>query len=214
MTEEYSFGEPQVRCCLRDPIPEIDAACNNLEQGVAAYLAGDRASAIELIRMADNPAIAEWAFSIMGKNSEWNRSYIDPAAPPKLGRPREGRVASRGLEAQLHERYGHQCCFCGMPLLRRQVRDRLRSLFPDAVRWGNTNDSQHTMIRVMQAQYDHLLPYSRGGETSLDNMVITCHPCNYGKMEHTLAEMRLIDPRERQIVRLPWDGLEQLLGSA
>jgi 5-methylcytosine-specific restriction endonuclease McrA len=61
----------------------------------------------------------------------------------------------------------------------------------------------------MWAQYDHILPHSRGGTSELSNMVVTCAPCNFGRMEFTLAEVGLADPRDRAPIRSSWDGLER-----
>jgi len=35
--------------------------------------------------------------------------------------------------------------------------------------------------------------HSRGGDNSFENMVITCAPCNYARMEFTLEELGLLD---------------------
>jgi 5-methylcytosine-specific restriction endonuclease McrA len=63
----------------------------------------------------------------------------------------------------------------------------------------------------MQAHYDHILPHSRGGNCDMANLVIACGPCNYGRGNHTLDEMRLTDPFVREPTRSDWDGLERLL---
>ncbi|WP_421839919.1 HNH endonuclease [Novosphingobium sp.] len=57
-------------------------------------------------------------------------------------------------------------------------------------------------------QFDHVLPNSRGGSSDLDNMAITCAPCNFGRMEYTLEEARLSDPR-LEFRRDTWDGYGQ-----
>jgi 5-methylcytosine-specific restriction endonuclease McrA len=69
----------------------------------------------------------------------------------------------------------------------------------------------HAGFMAMTACFDHLRPYSRGGATDLENMVLCCWPCNNGRADLTLAEVELLDPRGR----LPgpglgweqWDGL-------
>lgn len=38
-------------------------------------------------------------------------------------------------------------------------------------------------------QLDHVLPWSRGGETSLDNLVVCCAVCNAEKRDRTPEEM-------------------------
>ncbi|WP_370245679.1 HNH endonuclease [Acidipila sp. EB88] len=62
----------------------------------------------------------------------------------------------------------------------------------------------------MWAQYDHVLPHARGGDTSLDNLLLTCAPCNFGRMNSTLDEVGIQDPRLRAIRPSTWDGLERL----
>ena len=61
----------------------------------------------------------------------------------------------------------------------------------------------------MWAQYDHLLPHSKGGNNDVNNIVVTCAPCNFGRMSYTLEEVGLIDPRTREPIRSAWDGLER-----
>jgi 5-methylcytosine-specific restriction endonuclease McrA len=63
----------------------------------------------------------------------------------------------------------------------------------------------------MWLQYDHLVPHKRSGATSPDNLVVTCAPCNFGRMNNTLEEVGLIDPRTMETFRGPWDGLEGAL---
>jgi len=64
-------------------------------------------------------------------------------------------------------------------------------------------------------QFDHILPNSRGGDSSLGNIVIACAACNFGRMQTTLEEAQLVHP----LAHAPpivwdrygeWDGLERL----
>jgi 5-methylcytosine-specific restriction endonuclease McrA len=112
------------------------------------------------------------------------------------------------------ERDGFHCRFCGLPVIRPAIRDSLRRAYPDALGWGSTNLSQHAAFQCLWLQFDHLLPNSRGGASTLENVVITCAPCNFGRMETTLAEARLVDPLSRPTPRKwggfgSWDGLER-----
>ena len=63
----------------------------------------------------------------------------------------------------------------------------------------------------MWMQFDHVLPHSRGGDNSLENVIVTCAPCSFGRMERTLEEVGLIDPRLVPMDKTRWDGLERLL---
>jgi 5-methylcytosine-specific restriction endonuclease McrA len=198
--------------CLREPIPEIFDAARCLDAAVVAHLAGDRVETERLIRVADDPRIAQWTESLWGRGGPWMqlpRPVPDP--PPYLKRnarplPRMPTAAQR---AQLLARDGHHCRFCGIPLIRAEVRRRFMDAYPDAARWGRRNVEQHAAFQAMWVQYDHILPNARGGATDLSNLVITCAPCNFGRTDLTLEEVGLLDPRSRPPIRSAWDGLER-----
>ena len=65
----------------------------------------------------------------------------------------------------------------------------------------------------MWAQYDHVTPHSNGGSNDLENLIVTCAACNYGKMGYTLEELNLLDPRNFPPIQSQWNGLERILGS-
>jgi len=98
-------------------------------------------------------------------------------------------------------------------VIRKEVRTLLSKCYPNALRWERTNLGQHAAFQAMWAQYDHVLAHARGGDNSVDNTILTCAPCNFGKMNYTLEELNLIDPRSRPRLSSSWDGLERLLTS-
>jgi hypothetical protein len=77
--------------------------------------------------------------------------------------------------------------------------------------WGRTNDDCHAALLTMWLQYDHVLPHSRGGGNGLDNLVLTCAGCNYGRMAFTLEQVGIRDPRLAPWPSLDWNGLEDFL---
>lgn len=85
---------------------------------------------------------------------------------------------------------------CGIPVIRHEVRNRLCKLYPEVPLWGRFNWQQHAGFQTLWLQYDHIIPHSRG-TTDLDDMVMTCGPCNFGRMEYTVEEVGLLDPRDR-----------------
>jgi hypothetical protein len=199
--------------CLREPIPEIAQAAHDLDEAVSAHLAGRRDDAAALIRRADLPAIRDWTESIWGKQSPYVQYRPVPNAPVWL--PREERIPrmpSTVEKLSLLKRDGYHCRFCGIPVIRQKVRIYLKKIYPDALPWGRTNSGQHAAFQAMWAQYDHLQPYARGGLNDPSNMVITCAPCNFGRMSHTLEEVGLLDPRTREPIHSSWDGLDRVFG--
>jgi len=206
--------QPQsARICLREPVPEIADAARYLDAAVTAHLAGHFDVAATLIRLADIPAIREWTESLWGKNSPFNTPLVKVVKPTgsvahTLPTPRK-RQPTTTEKALLHQRDGHNCRFCGIPLIRAEVRKRIRSVYPEALSWGDRNPQCHAAFQAMWAQYDHVVPFTRGGLTDCDNLVITCAPCNFGRTAYTVEEMGLVDPRTRPPVRSGWDGLER-----
>src|SRR2546429_117989 len=121
-----------------------------------------------------------------------------------------GSRASRCYRRRLIERDGYHCQFCGVPVIREEIRNRIRRSYPELKLWsGESNELQHAAFQAMWLQYDHVVPHSRGGKSDENNVVIACAPCNFGRMQYTLQEVGLVDPRGREPVRSAWDGLER-----
>jgi 5-methylcytosine-specific restriction endonuclease McrA len=217
LVEMNDFYAP--RRCLREPIAEIFGVAKLLEQALEAHIKGDRIAAAEFIRQADKPDVRAWTESLWGsaKANPDQPQYIRyrPVAdsPPSLEKHlrQPVRMPTASERTRLIERYGYNCAFCGIPLIRKEVRSAFNIAYPDAAYWGDTNVTQHAGFQCLWLQYDHLLPHSRGGDSSIDNVVITCAPCNYGRWQWTLDELGLIDPRTRDIIKTDWDGLERMI---
>jgi 5-methylcytosine-specific restriction endonuclease McrA len=200
-----------LRDCLRIPIPEIAATAQLLDEAVTAHLRGDRAQAETLFLGADLPILREWTESVWGRNSPHVQyagpSNVYPAVAKGL---RSGLRMPTGAEKRaLRERDGFHCRFCGIPVIRSEVRSTIRRAYPSAVRWGRTNTTQHAAFQTMWLQYDHLVPHARGGTNDIANMVIACAACNFGRMNYTLDEVGVSDPFARKPVVSGWDGLER-----
>lgn len=201
----------QLKTSLRDPIPALFDAARYLDAAVTAHSQGHTALASELIRLADLPAVRNWTNSLWGPGGPWSRPlFVDESLPPipKGERP-VVRMPSSAEKRMLIARDGYHCRFCGIPVIRAEIRTRMRAAYPAALAWGNTNDTQHAAFQALWLQFDHLVPHARGGTNAPDNMLITCAPCNYGRWNLTFAEVGLSDPRLREPVRSTWDGLER-----
>jgi 5-methylcytosine-specific restriction endonuclease McrA len=205
------MGErPSLRQCLADPIPACFHAASLLRAAVDAHLAGETGEAAELIAAADMPEVRAFTERIWGPGGKQRHSFLNvPDAPPYLqlvDRPKP-RMPSSATKAALIHRDGFHCRFCGLPVVRATVRARIRAAYPQVIGWGSTNASQHAAFQCLWLQYDHVLPNCRGGPSLLENMVVTCAPCNFGRMETTLQEAWLVDPLSRSTPRR-WDGFE------
>jgi len=198
-----------LRTCLAPPPHAVLRSGILLQHAVTLHLAGNRDAAAKAIVAADIPACSEWANSLWGKGGPWTRPRLPDQPPPMPGiGPRQ---APRALEEEIVSRDGYWCRFCGVGVVRREIRTAIRKEYPSALRWGAANRDQHAGFQAMTACFDHLRPYSRGGTTNLQNMILACWPCNNGRASLTLAEVGLLDPRDRLPGPAPgweeWDGL-------
>lgn len=216
----HELGLDGLKDCFREPIPEIFEAAILLDAAVSEHLRGNTTAAQEALRAADMPVIGEWIDSIwVGRNRLYRpvaKAFGLPPVVPKADRPTP-RHASQALKRALVARDGHHCRFCGIPLVRAEVRKKLTHLYPDAARWtGIRETEQHRGLQVMWMQYDHVIVHSRGGETNMENLVVTCAGCNFGRDRFMLEEVKIRDPRSH--IRRPnwqgwrtWDGIERIL---
>lgn len=199
--------------CLREPIQQIFEASKYLDAAASAHIAGKVKLASELLIAADMPELREWTESLWGANSPYVKITPMPDAAPNL--PREERVKLRmpntSEKKQLHERDGFHCRFCGIPVIRKEVREYFKQHYPNAVEWGRKNIEQHAGFQLLWLQYDHVLPHARGGTNDLSNIVITCAPCNYGRSDSLVEEVGLVSPFSQEPVNSGWDGLERVL---
>jgi len=194
---------------FREPIQEIYDAARYLDAAVSAHLNGHYETAINLFRLANDPKVWDWADSIWGAKS----NYVQVNKQPSLHiLPKEkARMPDTQMKKALHLRDGYHCRFCGIPVIHADIRKFLHKIYPNAIPWGNTNATQHAAFQCMWLQYDHVVPHSAGGENTLDNLVVTCGPCNFGKMEFLLEELNLSDPRDFAPIQSQWDGLERVI---
>lgn len=202
------------RTSFRPIIDEIPMAVEILQKAGDAHRLGDHLTAEALIRQADMPELRAWLESIWGKGSEHIHYRAVAGSPASLAHV--DRVAQRmpesAVKRALIERDGHHCRLCGMPVIRAEVRQHLHRAYPDALPWGRRNSEQHAAFQVLWLQYDHLIPHARGGSNDLENMLIACAACNFGRMNFTLAEVGFAEPATAVMGNVTrWDGLESVL---
>lgn len=201
------------RHSIRVPIPEIFQAWELLSQAADAHLQDHFAEAETLLIHANMPAVYEWAWVDWQKPSlniriprpendtkKLPKDQLDPIRAPKAATKRN--VLARD---------GHRCRYCGIPVIDADIRKLLHSLYPAAVPWvSSVPEKQHAAFSCFWLQYDHVVPHSHGGRSDEDNIVICCALCNFGKLDYTVRQLDIADPRTRPPQPVEWDGLERL----
>ena len=206
-----------VRRSIKEPIPAIFRAWELLSSAADAHLNGDHVAAEGLFRTANLSEVWHWTNPAWGPSPRAVRLNVrvwkphgDTQPVPKTERDRQ-RAPTRGVKAAVLARDGYRCRYCGIPVIDASIRDIARELYPDAVPWkDNSEPEQHAAFQCFWLQYDHVVPYSHGGSSSEDNIVVTCALCNYGKDGYTLRQLGISDPRQRAPEPVSWDGLERL----
>lgn len=198
---------------VRTPIPELFVAAKYLDAAVSAHLVGNSKLASQLLVEADMPILRDWTESHWGKNTPYKKTVCFDSSVPVLNEDEKvpARMPSAKEKSLIIQRDGYHCRFCGVPVVRKEVRDALKTLYPESVRWGRRNEEQHAAFQALWLQYDHVVPHARGGDNSIGNVVITCAPCNYVRMDNLVVEMGVQDPFAREPINSDWDGLERIL---
>jgi 5-methylcytosine-specific restriction endonuclease McrA len=200
-----------LRICIKAPIPEIFDAWHLLNQAVDAHLAGDIDRAKSCFRDANSRAVWEWL------NPDWERPHLlvrfkKPTGDTKVvpvDRRDKLRHPTKEIQSKALGRDGYRCRCCGIPVISADIRMLAHRLYSDVVPWSRDPACQHAAFACMWLQFDHVVPHSHGGCSCLENIVVTCALCNYGKDRYTLAQLGLSDPRQRQPETCSWDGLER-----
>jgi hypothetical protein len=138
------------RQCMREPIPETRDAARLLDAAVTAHLLGRRDLAEQLIRLADMPILRDYTESLWGSKSPYVQYRVIADAPPSFADDQrmKVRMPNSAEKAALYERDGHHCRFWGIPVIRREIRERIKSVYPAALPWGPKNVLQQRCLSV------------------------------------------------------------------
>ena len=137
---------------------------------------------------------------------------ITPEAPADPVPPVVPMRLTRAVSTQVFERDGYRCRYCAISVFTQWKNGhipRLVAAMPDLtpgieVRDGSLSGGGRSgaLRNVDQGKWlwlvasaDHVLPASHNGPTTLDNLVTACAGCNYGKMDWTLEQLEVVDPR-------------------
>lgn len=204
---------PPKRLSIKEPIPEIFESYYLLSSAADAHLHNQFTTAAKLLARANMPEVYDWAWA------NWQKPSLNIRIPKpendtvKLPKTELDpiRAPSKTTKRAVLERDGYSCRYCGIPVIDADIRKFLHKLYPDAVPWvSNAPEKQHAAFSCFWLQFDHIVPHSHGGRSDVENVVISCALCNFGKLDYTVNQLDIVDPRNRSPQQTPWDGLERL----
>ena len=196
------------------PLPPPEWIRSELPMLAAAFAhaaSGDIAQAIAAVESLSNERMRDWCVE-HGQGAGGMRLRTLGSPPPPCGMPSTGpRNPDSALATTVLERDRYQCRYCGLPVIPRPLFVALGAVvgnerFPT----GKRNAERHGARLAFGAQVDHVVPYSLGGRTELDNLVTSCWTCNFGKASYHIAQIGVSDPRLRPPSGRQWDGLTSM----
>lgn len=217
LTCDYPYTRLPPRRCLLEPVPAIYQAQDLLNRAANWHLADeqDREKAKKAIYDADLLEIEIWMESIWGPYLPAVHRRLVEKPAEFYGDKDKRRHPDKELKQKVIDRDGYHCRWCGIPVISTEARDHLKKAYPDAFRWGSKNRHKHAAFQAMThvENHDHVIPRSRGGHTSLENLIVSCSPCNAGRLNFLPEEMCLIRPipEEGPWIKSDWDGLKRVL---
>jgi 5-methylcytosine-specific restriction endonuclease McrA len=182
-------------CPLAPPIHFANAYENILK--IENLLLDEKISAaIDILHEPLGDEIREWF--IEHAQSAWSfRSKVlgNVEASSFLG-TLDTKKLTKDTKLRVLDRDGYVCGYCKGKLVSDTRLNKISSIVgADNFRISGNNSQRHGYIYVVRTTVDHVLPQSKGGRTELENLIMCCWACNYGKAEKTLAEIGLVDPR-------------------
>ncbi len=204
------------RRCLRDPIDEIEVAARQPGDALNAHHRGERGLAEDLLKRTNTRTLRNWLNSVWGKKTVYNTPYRERAHPQivPISERAAPQLPARQTKRLVHQRDGHYCRFCKIPVIRREVLSVFHENYPEAVPWGRRDPAQHAAFQLMWAQYDYIVPHSRGGRSDLENIYLTCAACNFGRGHYLLEDFDLLHPSLHPRREGDWTGLESVISGS
>lgn len=207
------LGADPARWPKFEVLPAVAAVVDGfepLEAAIRHAADGDAVGAREKLSRIDGPAILEWYVEhaqVAGtRRIAVLQSRSVPGPVEEIDRP----YPQAKIEAEVFRRDGFRCRYCQRRVLSRSVLKAFHGVVGDDLfQMGPTNASTHGAALAFRAVADHLVARKRGGKTDPANLLTACYPCNFGKAEYSLEELRLEPPRPPIVDA--WDGLEALL---
>lgn len=125
------------RPCFRPPIPEMFQAAMYLQDAIESHLAGDYEKTADLIVAADIPEIGMWVESVIGKKSSYIQHICTVSDVPMIKKSMRIPIRMPHIleKRKIHDKYGYCCQFCGTPVVRSEVREKMRKKYPKELRW-------------------------------------------------------------------------------
>ena len=194
---------------------DLNQSFAELEGAVEFAVSGKLALGLSRLEKTRHLEIRKWYIStaqVAGARRHTALGELDAEVPEISKAAQDTPRISVPLARSVLERDGYRCRYCNIPVIYTNEVRKLRALFgAENFQMSQSNLIAHGTLRAFYNSFDHVVPLSRGGRTSLDNLVTACYPCNFGKDNFTLSQLHLESPLSRAPQKTDHDGFITLL---
>lgn len=185
---------------------------NQIELFVSAvddFLSGNINLCLEKISLIRSEEITYWYIEHGQMSGRHRKLTLDITPPPNIDDSFRDPVRSPSkVQNAVFERDRYKCRYCGNKLISQDFfRLFIKKLGSDLFKRGGTNLTTHGIIHIAWPVADHVIPWNKGGQTNLENLVSSCAPCNYGKDGYTIEQIGIENPLNRNPQIDSWTGL-------
>ncbi len=187
------------------------------EAAVRCAVRGDIVTGLDHLERTRHLEIREW-FKAIGQNA--GKKRFQELGSREAKEPLIDRLSMVSGQIKIHlarsvlERDHYRCRYCGIQVIyTSEARKIWRRFGLENFQMSQDNDIAHGTLRAFYNSFDHVVPRSRGGQNTADNIVTACYACNFGKDNYTLYQLGLDDPRQNPPVDSSHDGFVSLLAN-
>lgn len=195
-------------CPLRPP-SWFDGQILIFAQAVEKLLSGQREESIALLCTLRNREMKEWCIEhgqVSGRFRKRGLNSPDESPIPETSR--DPTKSPKKYQNAVFLRDGYRCRYCGSRLIAQDaIKSFASALDSEVFVKGRKASENHGIVHAAWPVADHIIPWNLGGRTTLDNLVSSCGPCNYGKYNWTIQQMGIQNPLSGDPISDDWDGL-------
>ena len=200
--------------CPLSPPTYFEDSLNYFIESYQLALKGQKDEAIATLQKTRSDDLRHW-FVEHGQMSGWHHRVKGLGSPkrPKYSGPLDPNKSFAKYESEIYERDGHVCRYCHSRVVDTKVLLKMEKIVgaENFKVKGSGNQIRHGVSLAFRATVDHVKPLSRGGRTTLDNLITSCWSCNYGKYNALLEDMNIEDPFKRPPNLISgWNGLVKI----
>jgi 5-methylcytosine-specific restriction endonuclease McrA len=174
-----------------------------------AFSEQNKTTCLDQLFQIRSSEITEWYIEHGQMSGRHRKIQLEIPPPPTINISQRDPVRSPAkIQNEVFLRDAYHCRYCGGKLLSQEfIKMFIKKIDSPLYKRGETNLTTHGIIHITWPVADHVIPWNKGGKTSLENLVTSCAPCNYGKDGYTIEQLGLENPFRRKPVKSDWNGL-------